>query len=213
MMLRWLLNSKSSLFSPLAKALLIFVQPLRELRDLVAKNGVVGLQEGVLLNERPDLRDDVLSLALGQASCGLGDSQLDRRAGEPRDDRRFLHRWRLELLACSLVVGLLLVAGFGWESLFVSLGRVPLARLRALSGRRGGGLGMLDVLTSSFAYTARTFGSSRADPRFLRSPALGRQSRRGAPFAPRDRLPAARPSRQGKLKTGGRPRETRNAPP
>ena len=69
-----------------------FVQPLRECCNLVAENGVVGLQESVLLDERPDLRDDVLRLALGQASCGLRDSLLDRRAGEPRDDRRFRRR-------------------------------------------------------------------------------------------------------------------------
>ncbi len=144
MMLRWLLNSKSSLFSPLATALLIASSSARTLSCLASdtislQNGVVGLQEGVLLNERPDLRDDVLGLALGQAPCGLRDSLLDRRAGEPRDDRRFLHRccW-LELLAYSLVVGLSVVAEFGWESILASLGRVPLARLRALSGRRGG---------------------------------------------------------------------------
>ena len=91
-----------------------FVQPLRTGRNLVAKNGVVGLQESVLLDERPDLRDDVLRLALGQASCGLRDSLLDSRAGEPRDDRRFRHRWRLEFLAYSLVVGLSLVADFAY---------------------------------------------------------------------------------------------------
>ena len=80
------------------------------------------------------------AMACGQAPCGLNDSLLDRRAGEPRDDRRFLHRCWLELLAYSLVVGLSVVAELGWESILVSLGRVPLARLRALSGRRGGGL-------------------------------------------------------------------------
>jgi hypothetical protein len=139
---------------------------------------------------------------------------LDGRAGEPRDDRRFRHRWRLELLACSLVVGLSLVADFGWESIFVSLGLVSLARFRALSGRRGGGLGKLDALAATAAFATRTFVVSSADPNFLRtSPPLSRQSRRGAPFAQRDVLPTAQPSTPGKPETGRRALINRIAPP
>ncbi len=58
------------------------------------------------------------------------------------------------------MVGLSLITDFGWESLFVSLGRLSrgFGQNRALSGRRGGGLlGKLDALASSLAHATRAF--------------------------------------------------------
>ncbi len=94
-----------------------------------------------------------------------------------------------------------------------------LSRFRALSGRRGGGLGKLDALAATAAFATRTFVVSSADPNFLRtSPPLSRQSRRGlcrrgAPFAQRDVLPTAQPSTPGEPETGRRALINRIAPP
>ncbi len=93
------------------------------------------------------------------------------------------------------------------------LARVPRARFRALSGRRGGGLGKLDALACRFAYATGAFGGSSTDPNLLRTtPPLSRQSRRGAPFARRDVLPTAHPSTLGKPETGRRELINRIAP-
>ncbi len=67
----------------------------------------------------------------------------------------------------SLVVGLSLIADFGWESIFVSLVGVPLARLRALSGVRGGAFGKLEALTSTTTQEAQTITVERIADRRL----------------------------------------------
>jgi hypothetical protein len=122
----------------------------------------------VLLNERTDLRDDVLELSLGQASCGLRFSLLDGRAGEPRDVGDSVKFTGGGLSFLQPRGRTLSVADFGREATFY-LGRVPLARFRALSGRRGGGPGKLDALAATVAFATRAFAVSRADSNFKRT--------------------------------------------
>ena len=77
-MLRWLLKLNSPAFDPLVTALLTVSRSACTSFNFVSSGGpcdetknrdqLVGLQEGALVNERPDLPDDLLRRTLGRAT-------------------------------------------------------------------------------------------------------------------------------------------------